>query len=128
MEDEKTLGSAGESQETPNAQGAENAQGNGEGQAPRQPRPRVQRPRITHSHDTNQEGFMPEGFGSELQGQQRQQYRPKYGSNGGYQPRQQGGYQQRGGYQPVSKVAISSAATMVSKEATNSRTSLIKTI
>ena len=57
-------------------------------------------------------GFRPEGFGASLQGggQQRGGYRPRnnYNQEGGYQPRQQGGYRprpqygqpQEGGYQP----------------------------
>ena len=78
------------------------------------PAGRSMRPRIgqraystNRSYDkSNEGGFRPEGFGASLQqegGYQRQGgYRPRYnqgGADGGYQPRQQGGYgQQRGGY------------------------------
>ena len=92
----------------------------------RQQRPRIRTTRAYSSERGNNSegGFRPEGFGGGLQSgsQQRPQssYRPKYNNNyqqngnsgyysrynneeGGYQPRQQGGYQsrpQQGGYQP----------------------------
>ena len=87
---------------------------------PQRPRIHSQRPyNAEHTRQNNDEcGFRPEGFGSALQSsgnggyQPRQQggYRPRYNNDapqGGYQPRQQGGYRprynndgQQGGYQP----------------------------
>jgi len=86
----------------------------------RSPRPRIhtaarpvsnnyERPSFNKHSQDDEGGFRPEGFGAGLQSQapQRSSYRPRtnsYNSNGGgYQPRQQGGYQQRpqqGGYRP----------------------------
>jgi 23S rRNA pseudouridine2605 synthase len=83
----------------------------------RSPRPRIhtgQRPaynpgadRSSFNRNNDEGGFRPEGFGAGLQSSQpRQQgYRPRsnYNNNGGgYQPRQQGGYQPRPqqGYRP----------------------------
>ncbi|MBO7591128.1 MAG: pseudouridine synthase [Prevotella sp.] len=88
----------------------------------RSPRPRIQKPRpqfgqqggYNRSQEQEEGGFRPEGFGAGLMSStpQRQQgeygqprnggYRPRnnYNNEGGYQPRQQGGYNnQRGGYQ-----------------------------
>ena len=88
----------------------------------RSPRPRIQKPRpqfgqqggYNRSQEQEEGGFRPEGFGAGLMSgtPQRQQgeygqprnggYRPRnnYNNEGGYQPRQQGGYNnQRGGYQ-----------------------------
>ena len=83
--------------------------------AGRSPRPRIhsaQRPaaggydRFNRRQTGDEEGFRPEGFGASLQGQapQRPYYartNNNYNNNGyqqrgGYQPRQQGGYQQYG--------------------------------
>ena len=92
----------------------------------RSPRPRIHqqtRPYTPGGFNRRQNddegGFRPEGFGAGLQSQSRPQgeygqprggYRPRnnYNQEGGYQPRQQGGYrprpqygqQQEGGYQP----------------------------
>ena len=96
----------------------------------RTPRPRIHQPRpytpqggYNRNQNHDEEGFRPEGFGAGLASAapQRGGYRPRnnynneggyqsrprqqYGQQGGYQPRQQGGYQQggyqqRGGYQP----------------------------
>jgi 23S rRNA pseudouridine2605 synthase len=92
----------------------------------RSPRPRIHQqtrpytPGGFNRHQNDDEGgFRPEGFGAGLQSQSRPQgeygqprggYRPRnnYNQEGGYQPRQQGGYrprpqygqQQEGGYQP----------------------------
>ena len=77
--------------------------------AGRSPRPRIhtaQRPasgsyerQNFNRHNDDEEGFRPEGFGAGLQSIPREQ--GGYQQRGGYQPRQQGGYgQQRGGYQP----------------------------
>ena len=64
----------------------------------RSPRPRIHtssrptfdRNNFNANHDNDEGGFRPEGFGAGLQGAPRQ---------GGYRPRQEGGYQQRqGGY------------------------------
>ena len=89
------------------------SQGNSEQKDYRSSRP--QRPRIhsqrAYSSDRSNQGgeggFRPEGFGAGLQGAQGGQYqggyRPRNNYQGGYQQRQQGGYQQRqqqGGYQP----------------------------
>ena len=78
----------------------------------RSPRPRIQKPRPQFNqggYNRNQEqeegGFRPEGFGAGLMSSTPQRpsgYRPRnnYNNEGGYQPRQQGGYNnQRGGYQ-----------------------------
>ena len=80
----------------------------------RSPRPRIQKPRPAQygqqgGYNRNQEeedgGFRPEGFGAGLMSSAPQRpsgYRPRnnYNNEGGYQPRQQGGYNnQRGGYQ-----------------------------
>ena len=89
------------------------SQGNSEQKDYRSSRP--QRPRIhsqrAYSSDRSNQGgeggFRPEGFGAGLQGAQGGQYqggyRPRNNYQGGYQQRQQGGYQQRGyqqrGYQ-----------------------------
>ena len=96
------------------------SQGNSEQKDYRSSRP--QRPRIhsqrAYSSDRSNQGgeggFRPEGFGAGLQGAQGGQYqggyRPRNNYQGGYQQRQQGGYQprqrqhyqqrQQGGYQP----------------------------
>ena len=83
----------------------------------RSPRPRIhtgQRPayspgadRSSFNRNNDEGGFRPEGFGAGLQSSQSRQqgYRPRsnYNNNGGgYQPRQQGGYQPRPqqGYRP----------------------------
>ncbi len=89
------------------------SQGNSEQKDYRSSRP--QRPRIhsqrAYSSDRSNQGgeggFRPEGFGAGLQGAQGGQYqggyRPRNNYQGGYQQRQQGGYQprqQQEGYQP----------------------------
>ena len=89
------------------------SQGNSEQKDYRSSRP--QRPRIhsqrAYSSDRSNQGgeggFRPEGFGAGLQGAQGGQYqggyRPRNNYQGGYQQRQQGGYQprqQQDGYQP----------------------------
>ena len=83
----------------------------------RSPRPRIhtasrpvsnsyERPSFNKSNQDDEGGFRPEGFGAGLQSSAPQRsYRPRTNTynNGGYQPRQQGGYQQRpqqGGYRP----------------------------
>jgi len=85
----------------------------------RSPRPRIhtgqrpvnsnfERPSFNKRSQDDEGGFRPEGFGVGLQSQTPQRsYRPRtnnYNNNGGgYQSRQQGGYQQRpqqGGYRP----------------------------
>ena len=76
----------------------------------RSPRPRIhtgQRPSFErpsyHNRDNEEGGFRPEGFGAGLQSgvPQRGGYRPRNSYGGGYQSRQEGGYQPRqGGYQP----------------------------
>ena len=89
------------------------SQGNSEQKDYRSSRP--QRPRIhsqrAYSSDRSNQGgeggFRPEGFGAGLQGAQGGQYqggyRPRNNYQGGYQQRQQDGYQprqQQDGYQP----------------------------
>ena len=89
------------------------SQGNSEQKDYRSSRP--QRPRIhsqrAYSSDRSNQGgeggFRPEGFGAGLQGAQGGQYqggyRPRNNYQGGYQQRQQGGYQPRQrqqGYRP----------------------------
>ena len=82
------------------------------GNYPKEYRPvgRSQRPRIhtqrTYSNPSDDEGgFRPEGFGEKLHQsgdmQQRSSYRPRFNANqqGGYQPRQQGGFKQGGNRQ-----------------------------
>ncbi len=76
----------------------------------RSPRPRINqqtRPYNQGGYNRNQDnsegGFRPEGFGTGLQSGNQRPYRPRFnnqqdGEQGGYQQRQQGGYQQRGGY------------------------------
>ena len=67
----------------------------------RTPRPRIHtsHPVEAHSEESDEGGFRPDGFGAGLQGDGSQRpYRPRT-QQGGYQPRQQGGYQPRGGYQ-----------------------------
>ncbi len=82
---------------------------NGSYRAPgRSPRPRIhtQRAYTSKSYDHDEEAFRPEGFGTSLQQDNSQRsYRPRgsYQQGGGYQPRQQGGYNgrpQQGGYRP----------------------------
>lgn len=67
------------------------------GERPMRPRIKVQRAySSSRNYNNDSAGFRPEGFGAALQsdrGQQRS-YRPRYNSG------QQGGYQQRQGYQP----------------------------
>ena len=96
-----------------------------------QPRPYTNQGGYSHNQNQEEGGFRPEGFGAGLQGggQQRGGYRPRNsynneggyrprnnynneggyrprnnynGGEGGYQPRQQGGFQprQQGGYRP----------------------------
>ena len=80
----------------------------------RSPRPRIQKPHpqyggqqggYNRNQDEEEGGFRPEGFGAGLMSSAPQRpsgYRPRnnYNNEGGYQPRQQGGYNnQRGGYQ-----------------------------
>lgn len=67
------------------------------GERPMRPRIKVQRAySSSRSYNNDSAGFRPEGFGAALQsdGGQQRSYRPRYNSG------QQGGYQQRQGYQP----------------------------
>lgn len=67
------------------------------GERPMRPRIKVQRAySSSRNYNNDSAGFRPEGFGAALQsdGGQQRSYRPRY-NNG-----QQGGYQQRQGYQP----------------------------
>lgn len=67
------------------------------GERPMRPRIKVQRAYSSSRNCNNDSaGFRPEGFGAALQsdGGQQRSYRPRYNSG------QQGGYQQRQGYQP----------------------------
>lgn len=67
------------------------------GERPMRPRIRVQRAySSSRNYNNDSAGFRPEGFGAALQsdGGQQRSYRPRYNSG------QQGGYQQRQGYQP----------------------------
>lgn len=69
---------------------------NGE-RPPMRPRIKVQRAySSSRNYNNDSAGFRPEGFGAALQsdGGQQRSYRPRYNSG------QQGGYQQRQGYQP----------------------------
>jgi len=64
---------------------------------PMRPRIKVQRAySSSRNYNNDSAGFRPEGFGAALQsdGGQQRSYRPRYNSG------QQGGYQQRQGYQP----------------------------
>lgn len=67
------------------------------GERPMRPRIKVQRAySSSRNYNNDSAGFRPEGFGAALQsdGGQLRSYRPRYNSG------QQGGYQQRQGYQP----------------------------
>lgn len=67
------------------------------GERPMRPRIKVQRVySSSRNYNNDSAGFRPEGFGAALQsdGGQQRSYRPRYNSG------QQGGYQQRQGYQP----------------------------
>lgn len=67
------------------------------GERPMRPRIKVQRAySSSRNYNNDSAGFRPEGFGAALQsdGGQHRSYRPRYNSG------QQGGYQQRQGYQP----------------------------
>lgn len=67
------------------------------GERPMRPRIKVQRAySSSRNYNNDSAGFRPEGFGTALQsdGGQQRSYRPRYNSG------QQGGYQQRQGYQP----------------------------
>lgn len=67
------------------------------GERPMRPRIKVQRAySSSRNYNNDSAGFRPEGFGAVLQsdGGQQRSYRPRYNSG------QQGGYQQRQGYQP----------------------------
>lgn len=67
------------------------------GERPMRPRTKVQRAySSSRNYNNDSAGFRPEGFGAALQsdGGQQRSYRPRYNSG------QQGGYQQRQGYQP----------------------------
>lgn len=67
------------------------------GERPMRPRIKVQRAySSSRNYNNDSAGFRPEGFGAALQsdGGQQRSYRPRYNSG------QQGGYQQRHGYQP----------------------------
>lgn len=67
------------------------------GERPMRPRIKVQRAYSSgRNYNNDSAGFRPEGFGAALQsdGGQQRSYRPRYNSG------QQGGYQQRQGYQP----------------------------
>ncbi len=102
-------------EQSANQQGASNREGYSNQQNTyrqgRSPRPRIHQQTRTYnqggynrSQNDDEGGFRPEGFGAGLQNNNAQRsYRPRYnnqqdGEQGGYQPRQQGGYQQRGGY------------------------------
>ena len=102
-------------EQSANQQGASNREGFSDQQNTyrqgRSPRPRIHQQTRTYnqggynrSQNDDEGGFRPEGFGAGLQNNNAQRsYRPRYnnqqdGEQGGYQPRQQGGYQQRGGY------------------------------
>ena len=68
-----------------------------DGERPMRPRIKVQRAySSSRNYNNDSAGFRPEGFGAALQsdGGQQRSYRPRYNSG------QQGGYQQRQGYQP----------------------------
>lgn len=74
------------------------------GERPMRPRIKVQRAySSSRNYNNDSAGFRPEGFGAALQsdGGQQRSYRPRYnsGQQGGYQQRQ-GYQQQRGGYRP----------------------------
>lgn len=67
------------------------------GERPMRPRIKVQHAySSSRNYNNDSAGFRPEGFGAALQsdGGQQRSYRPRYNSG------QQGGYQQRQGYQP----------------------------
>lgn len=67
------------------------------GERPMRPRIKVERAySSSRNYNNDSAGFRPEGFGAALQsdGGQQRSYRPRYNSG------QQGGYQQRQGYQP----------------------------
>ena len=67
------------------------------GERPMRPRIKVQRAySSSRNYNNDSAGFCPEGFGAALQsdGGRQRSYRPRYNSG------QQGGYQQRQGYQP----------------------------
>lgn len=67
------------------------------GERPMRPHIKVQRAySSSRNYNNDSAGFRPEGFGAALQsdGGQQRSYRPRYNSG------QQGGYQQRQGYQP----------------------------
>lgn len=67
------------------------------GERPMRPRIKVQRAySSSRNYNNDSAGFRPEGFGAALQsdGGQQRSYRPRFNSG------QQGGYQQRQGYQP----------------------------
>ena len=68
-------------------------------------RPRINSQRAYSSDRSNEGGFRPEGFGMALQQNNGEHRQGGYQQRGGYQPRQQGGYQprQQGGYQSRSQ-------------------------
>ena len=67
------------------------------GARPQRPRIHAQRTYNTDRNNDDNVGFRPEGFGAGLQqGSQQRPYRPRYNND----EQQEGGYQQRGGYQP----------------------------
>ena len=75
------------------------------GERPMRPRIKVQRAySSSRNYNNDSAGFRPEGFGAALQsdGGQQRSYRPRYnrGQQGGYQQRQGYQPQQRGGYRP----------------------------
>lgn len=75
------------------------------GERPMRPRIKVQRAySSSRNYNNDSAGFRPEGFGAALQsdGGQQRSYRPRYnsGQQGGYQQRQGYQSQQRGGYRP----------------------------
>ena len=63
-------------------------------------RPRINSQRAYSSDRSNEGGFRPEGFGMALQQNNGEHRQGGYQQRGGYQPRQQGGYgrPQGGGY------------------------------
>ena len=87
----KTEGISAEQNNENGREGYRSSYSNYRPQQGRSPRPRIQTQR-TYTPRTNstEGGFRPEGFGSSLQSETPQQR--------SYQPRQQGGYQQRSGY------------------------------
>ena len=96
MENKSEGMSAG--QEGASREGYKSAENSNYGNGERHMRPRIRVQRAytpNRSYNKEEGGFRPEGFGAGLQqdGAQQRPYRPRYNQG------QQGGYQQRGGYQ-----------------------------